>query len=103
MFKDVHHVSMYCLDLASMANFLEKYFGHKPLKKEEPTVARTVMPIAYIYTVGPSLMEFMQPGARYGMHYEYLRRNGKRPVISHIAWKVEKFEKRLQEVLSRGA
>lgn len=113
MLKDVHHVSMYGLDLGGVRQFLDRHFGILPIKTEgtDEAVASGVRPPAAsllkarvaIFPVGPSLLEFMQPRGRLGRHYDVVRRNGGKPTVSHICWKLEDISSRHAELLSRGA
>jgi methylmalonyl-CoA/ethylmalonyl-CoA epimerase len=112
MLNDIHHVSIYGLDLAGVRSFLDKYFGITPIRLEgfdegagdaEESAAALIKPKVAIFPVGPSMLEFMQPRARVGVHWDYIRRNGGKPTVSHICWKLEDISARIKELVSRGA
>ena len=112
MLNDVHHVSMYGMDLTGVRHFLGKYFGIAPVKLEgdedggaaaHESAAALLIPKAAMFPVGPSMLEFMQPRARLGVTYDYIRRNGGRPTVSHICWKVVDISARIRELVARGA
>lgn len=101
--SEIHHVAIYGMDLPGVQGALDKYFGIRPLKVEgldAPEASAT--PILAIFEVGPTLLEFMQPRARFGINYDYVRRNGE-PTVSHIAWKLVGIKDRIREMHARGA
>jgi methylmalonyl-CoA/ethylmalonyl-CoA epimerase len=113
MLNDVHHVSMYGMDLAGVQLFMERHFGIVPIKFEgidegEPSGARKpaaalLKPKVAMFPIGKSLLEFMQPRARLSRQYDVVRRNGGEPTVSHICWRLEGISDRLDELMSRGA
>jgi hypothetical protein len=103
VFRDAHHVSMYGLDLPAFEQFLDRFFEIQPIHREgHEGPVRPWRPVMAAWRVGPTLLEFMQPRAHVGIHYDYIRRAGG-PVISHVAWHVDDLEKRMELWTKRGA
>lgn len=101
--SEIHHVAIYGMDLPGVQGALDTFFGIRPMKIEgldAPEASAT--PILAIFEVGPTLLEFMQPRARFGINYDYVRRNGE-PTVSHIAWKLVGIKERIHEMHERGA
>jgi catechol 2,3-dioxygenase-like lactoylglutathione lyase family enzyme len=80
VFRGIHHITYIVWDLTGVRAYFAEHFGLTPVADDE---RRPGSPARLDFTIGETVLRFVQPSHPASMEYEQIRRAGG-PVVSHV-------------------